>query len=166
MNQMKRLALLAGIVVLLLVTAFATAAFAQTPDPQNAAPAACPMADDDAACPMTGNGQAACPMARGAAACPAMQGNGVCPAQAGQDGAAACPMAGGMQGMMSGPMHGMMRGGMSGPMWDMMRDMMGRFGMMGRPDMMRGWNAPQGEQGPARQMPNGCPMHQSSGTTL
>ena len=61
------LAALAGIVVLLLVTAFATAAFAQTPDPQNAAPAACPMADDDAACPMTGNGQAACPMARGAA---------------------------------------------------------------------------------------------------
>ncbi len=162
MNQMKRLALLAGIVVLLLVTAFATAAFAQTPDPQNAAPAACPMADGQTACPMTGNGRAACPMARGAAVCPAMQGNGVCPAHVGQDGATACPMAGGMQGMMSGVMRGGMWGMMPGPM----RDMMGRFGMMGRPDMMRGWNAPQDEQGPTWQMPNGCPMHQSSGTTL
>jgi hypothetical protein len=137
MNQMKRLPLLAAIVVLLLATAFATAALAQTPDPENAAPAACPMA-------------------RGAAVCPAMQGNGVCPAHAGQDGAAACPMAGGMQGMMRGGMYGMMTGPMSGPM----REMMGRFGIG------RGWTAPQGEQGPAQQMPGSCPMHPSSGTTL
>ena len=91
-----------SIVVLLLVTAFATP-FAQT-DPQECAPAAARWQTADC---LPDDRQRSEPPAPwpGRRGVSAMQGNGVCRPMPGQDGDT-CPMAGGMQGMMSGDAAG------------------------------------------------------------